>query len=89
MCASHIYRDLQRICLALSWSDTSCPKPYHGTFDEMVLNVQKSQESDGICFEVYQLRKNKSKKLRRNITERVITSRTLAIEIEPTNPGQR
>ena len=56
---------------------------------EIVLNVQKSQESHGICFEVYQQRKNKSKKSRHNITERVITSRTLAIQIEPTNPRQR
>ena len=42
-----------------------------------------------MCFDVYQQRKNKSKKSRRNITEKVIKIRTLAIQMEPTNPQQR
>lgn len=64
-------------------------KPYHGTFDEIALNVQKSRENHSICFEVYQQRKNKRKESRSNITKRIIRSRTLAIQMEPINPRQR
>ena len=59
MCSSDSNRELKRICSGSTWPDTSTGKPFHGTLDEIVLNVQKSQENHGICFEVYQQRKSK------------------------------
>ena len=41
-----------------------------------------------LCFEVYQQHQNKRKKSRSNITKQIMGSRTLAIQMEPTNPRQ-
>ena len=49
---------------------------------------RKARKVTACAFKVYQQRKNKSKKSRRN-TEKVIKIRTLAIQMEPTNPRQR
>ena len=64
MCSSVSNRELRRICSESIWPDTSRRKPCHGTFDEIVFNVQKSQKNHGICFEVYHQRKNKRKRSR-------------------------